>query len=279
MHPVLELRNKSIDTVGGTDPHVMMKEMERLWPKGQHVGWRYGTWTVRELKRALAGGASILIGGDYEKLPHHYRRWTNNDNFNHEMMVKTIETRVGGVDTTFLYDPLGGGPQRDPYDGEWIAFDQLFGPDKFTWRAAGGFVAGIVQNKEFNAMRTVFAKATREVRVKMGTPVYKRPTSAIAHHKKLWRSENWRPNYGITYNGWRLIEYKVEDEVFYGYINKLDIIESRTVQDDPRITATVDCTALIEENAALEADNADLTAANNNLTATITAVQDVVCAE
>ena len=272
MNPVKDLREKSIDTVGGTDPLVMMKEMERLWPTSEQVGWAYGGWTAEELKRALAGGACLLIGGDYEKLPIHYRRWTNNDIFNHEMMVKFIDPN----DKVFLYDPLGGGPTFQPYDGEWIPFADLFGTNKFTWKkTASTWWAGIVQNLERDAVKKIFAEAKKQVRVARGTPVFPAPR-ALNHDKKLWEPDQWRDFYGVTFNGWRLIKYHKEDEAQYGYIHSRDVIEARNAPAIPASPPDTDVEALQLANKALRTANQNLTDSNQVMHQTLLQYEEVI---
>ena len=271
MHPVDDLRAKSTDRVGGTPINVMMNEIDRLWPARDGVGWRYGSHSTQEIKRALTGGAAVIVGGDYEKLPPHYKRWTNNDVFDHAMTIKFLldDGRVR------LYDPLGGGPARLPYDGEWIPFEALFaGNYGFNWQEpTGAYPTGFVQNLTEGAPEVdkLFLDqehpATREMRVKDRTPVYKKPSITSLRVKTFWNETVWRWLAGAT-EGWRITVYQDVGSTDWkvGYVNNIDVIETRTAElpaDDHLETIETLTTQLNEERDQLATANGKIEAIRN----------------
>lgn len=199
-HPVNDIRNQSTDRDGGTPVDVMLRDTKQFWPKDAGLGYEYAAWKKRDIVRALNTGATVVTGGDYEKLPLHYRRWTNNDYFNHAMAHRFARKNKVGKWLTALYDPLGGGPTREPYDGEWILLDALYGDeDEYTWRkSAGRYWVGVVDNYHGkDQMKRVFfdkQDTQRECQVFTGSPVYAEPTTIAPKLKVLMDDQKW---YGL----------------------------------------------------------------------------------
>ena len=266
MHPVNALRNKSSDRVGGTPVSVMMREMGRLWPESEGVGWSYGARGKQAIKRALWGGAVVIVGGDYEKLPYHYRRWTNNDEFDHAVAFKFLTEHGTG-----FYDPLGGGRTYNPYDGEWIAFWSVFRDNGYAWEKSDDrYYVGVVQNKE-QGMSRMFVNPTqpsnRKVRVKGNTPVYVGPSVTSKRMRTIW-SARWVWHVGNTTNGWRLIQVEVDagNGIAYGYVHKSDISEMQTVAwPEVEVRPDAEYKALQDANKALQEDKATLVQVNKGL--------------
>jgi hypothetical protein len=227
VHPVKGLRNFSSDTVGGTPVSVAIRDSLRLWPKSERVWAEYGAYSRDYLEHLLQRGVTLILGGDYEKLPAHYRRWTNNDTFDHAVACRTYRNRLPGVEQTFLYDPLGGGPTFKPYDGEWITLDALL--DDYSWHFAGKIWAGIVENKGDSPMKRVFVHpetpTNKEVTVPRGTIVREAPRTTSEKVKTIWSSTRKFPMIGAASNGWRLIGWDLEVSTGnIGYIHRDDII-------------------------------------------------------
>ena len=208
----------------------MMSEMGRLWPIEERVEYRYGAFTRDYIIEALEEGASIVWGGDYEKLPPHYRRWTNNDTFDHAMASADIQDGK-----TFLYDPLGGGPQREFYDGEWIPLDSLL---DFSWqKTPTRYWVGIVQNRGEEPMKYLNLpsdyKPDRVARVKYGAVVRSAPRVTAGEVRKFWNKHKER---SLLYavDGWKCILWKDDEGVWeWGYVSNADIIITKPIETLP----------------------------------------------
>ena len=246
VHPVLGLRNDSIDKVGGTTLPVALSETMRLWPTSERVTYSYGSYTRDEIVAALLSGAGILWGGDYEKLPNHYRRWTNNDVFNHAMASLTLEDE----DRTFLYDPLGGGPTRQPYDGEWITIDALL---DFNWNAGyKQYSVGIVENLGEEPMRYLHlpmsSEADRVVGIRRGGAARVAPRITAAVKRKFWNEEKRWGFLGLFSGGWFLVLWEQDGEWDFGYVHREDIIANESVQVEPTLPeVSAEATELYEK--------------------------------
>jgi len=258
VHPVKGLRAFSSDTEGGTPISVAIRDTQRLWPASERVVSEYGAYERAYLVRLLKEGAMLVVGGYYANLPTHYRRWTNNDNFAHALACKFYR-RLDGVEYTFLYDPLGGGPTRQPYDGEWITLDALL--NWFTWGTGTKKYAGIVQNRGDDPVQRLYVSPTRpadrEVRVARGVTVRKAPRTTSAEVRRVWSEERWFPLVATASNGWRLIAWDLDvDNTNIGYIHTGDIIETRQA---PPPTNVVDKDAYELAIKTLTAQNQSLT--------------------
>jgi len=225
-HPVRDIRSQSTDRVGGTPVSVAMRDTAKFWPADAGVGWKYGLYDKAEIRRALRSGAVVVLGGDYKQLPLHYRRWTNNDDFAHAMAIKfLLETGF-----TRMYDPLGGGPQRDEYDGEWIQFNQLFGVGNYTWGNSdrSRFWVGIVEQRHEEtrvAQVTVdIDTATAGIVVKKNTDVHQTASSGSTVLRKFW-AEGTHKSLMRGPNGWRMVAWtNQEGEQLAGWVHKDDIL-------------------------------------------------------
>ena len=283
-HPVNDIRNQSTDRVGGTPVDVMLRDMADFWPKDAGLDYKYGAWPKRDIRRALWTGATVVVGGDYEKLPLHYRRWTNNDYFNHAMAVRFLRTRKDGTQVTALYDPLGGGPTRQPYDGEWIAFNAIFGDeDEYTWRAqAGRYWVGVVDNlHRKEQMKKVFfdaADSTREARVQSGTPVFSEPSTVAPRLKVLMDDTKWYKLIGRVNPNWFAIfswnkELK-DHEVGYVAASDIKAMQNRQPQENTDEAAII--TLLTDEKNALLQELKELNDRREALASIWAQVSDVV---
>lgn len=229
VHPVLGLRNFSSDKVGGTPVHVALRDTQSLWPSEERVTYDYYLAHPNQVREHLKRGATIVWGGDYEKLPPHYRRWTNNDTFNHAMASRDLDHK----DWTFLYDPLGGGPQRDPYDGEWIPLEAMF---RFSWGHSGKVEIGVVENRGDEPMNRVHLfgqhPTDKEVRTRSGTEVRRNPRSTGEITRRFHDEEKWRPLIGNANGGWRLVGWGDLDldNTNIGYVHADDILEVKEMQ-------------------------------------------------
>lgn len=219
MHPVKDIRNHSSDTTGGTPVPVALRETARIWPDSDGVRYKYGAISKAEIRRALIDHKTIVWGGDYEKLPPHYRRWTNNDTFNHAMASRGFRN-YQGVDQTFLYDPLGGGSTYQEYDGEWISLEALY---RFSWgyptenvgivwgpgntKQSGG-IDGMIQG---NFERT----SQKYIELPIGVKVYDAPNGNVfrkitkatrydyfGYSGAWWAVEVWHPEKGARVIGY-----------------------------------------------------------------------------
>ena len=254
VHPVKGLRNYSTDRVGGTPVSVAIRDTSVLWPDRERVHAEYGAYKREYITRLLREGAVFVLGGDYEKLPAHYRRWTYNDTFDHAVAIKTYDEPN---DRTFLYDPLGGGRTFEPYDGEWIKMDAIL---RYTWQMnSTRYYAGLVQNEGDEPMKTVNLNpnhpADREVRVRPNTVVRGVPRSTGERTRQIYSGTKWWPLVGKTTNGWRLIAWDLdEDRKNIGYVHMDDITEVRVVE----MPDATDCADLEEANAMLLKSTASL---------------------
>jgi hypothetical protein len=245
----------STDTEGGTPVSVAIRDTQDLWPERERVFSQYGAYKREYITRLLTEGAVFVVGGDYEKLPKHYRRWTYNDYFNHAMAIKTYDAKH---DRTFLYDPLGGGRTYEPYDGEWISMSAIL---HYTWQAnSTKWYAGLVQNLGDEPMKAVFVNPThpadREVRVEANTVVRGQPRSTGERTRQIYSATKWWPVLGRTTDGWRLIAWNLDlSNKNIGYVHVNDIIEARAVA--PPYSDT-DCKDLEEANAMLLKSTASL---------------------
>lgn len=215
MHPVKDLRNKSSDTSGGTPVRLALSETYRLWPKSEGVTYKYGATGKTEIRRALQDGKTIVYGGDYEKLPVHYRRWTGVDTFNHAMASRDFRVS-NGIEQTFLYDPLGGGPTREPYDGEWIPLDAVL---KFNWGDRGGVeYVGIVQGTgatDRMIKGQVERTSNKYIDLPKGAKIYDAPSGKVV--RKLGAAKRW-DYFGFTSGGWWAVEGWVDNDIVVAYV-------------------------------------------------------------
>jgi hypothetical protein len=254
VHPVQGLRQFSSDTVGGTPIHVAIREANRLWPTSERVHAEYGSYDRADIERFLKAGATIIWGGDYEKLPPHYRKWTNNDVFDHAMASRGFRSFNGGQ--TFLYDPLGGGPLRLRYDGEWISIDALL---TFNWHAGTSrYWLGVIENEGDEPLRTINVfpnhPADKEVRVRNATAVRAQPRETGERTRGFYNEDKWWPLLGNGGGGFKLIGWNLDQSNRnIGYVHTDDIIETRAVT-----LTEVDSDALKLANAALRTENTNL---------------------
>lgn len=253
------LRSRSTDTVGGTPISVALRDVADQWPPGFGVHYIYAAFNKDDIKRALLTGATVVAGGDYENLPLYYRRWTNNDTFAHAIAHRFL---LEGNQTA-MYDPLGGGPTRQPYDGEWIPFWALYSYSGFTWRNGEFFWVGIVDNtrKEYDVKElTLFADAANKVvRVKRGTPVHERPTVVSPIARKIWSESATWDTVARGPWGWRLIRWQTDaGEWLWGWVAKSDILSFGAVErPDPEPEPPTDTAELENQINDLEARTAE----------------------
>ena len=235
-HPVNDIRKKSADNKGGTTVSYMTNFMGEWWPKDAAISYAYGTWSESRIIHMLESGATFIVGGDYEELPLHYRRWTNNDYFNHAVALRFYDA---DRERTAMYDPLGGGPTRQPYDGEWIKLDALLN-GAYWWRSGTGYAAGAVAANRGAAMRKGFIDgedARRELRVKKGTFVQEEPSPVSPVSRRIYSDSKWWKVLGRFTGGWFLITWENEGNQ-YGYVHHSAITEQRSV--DPKNTTSAD---------------------------------------
>ena len=226
-HPVNDIRTKSADNKGGTTVLYMTTFMYNWWPSDARLHAYYGSFGESRIIDMLGGGATFIVGGDYEKLPLHYRRWTNNDNFNHAVAIRFYDPDTERV---AMY---GGGPQRSEYDGEWIKLDALL--NGYWWRGGNGWVAGVVGPYREEPIVKPFIDpedATRELRVRARSFVYDGPSTLSPLNRRIWSDTKWWPVIGRAQGGWFLILWRDADDesVRFGYIHRDDVLEQRDVQ-------------------------------------------------
>ena len=229
-HPVNDIRKESADNTGGTTVHYMTQFMYGWWPRDAELHAYYGSFGEERIIDMLEKGATFIVGGDYEKLPVHYRRWTNNDHFNHAVAIRFYDANT---ERTAMYDPLGGGPQRSEYDGEWINLERLL--SGYWWRGGNGWVAGVVGRYKKDKIVKPFMKpeeVTRQLRAKSRSFIYEGPSTLSPLERRIWSDKNWWATLGRAEGGWFLILWrdKENNEVRWGYIHRDDILEQREVQ-------------------------------------------------
>lgn len=242
MHPVKDLRNKSSDTSGGTPLLTALSETYRLWPKSEMAQYRYGAESRTAIRRALKDGSTIVYGGDYANLPVHYRRWTNSDTFAHAMASRDYR-EVDGVGYTFLYDPLGGGPTREPYNGEWIPLSALL---KFNWdNGADRYYVGTVYGyggKDRMIKGVIERTSSKYVELPAGVKVYDSPDGKVIRTVKVPK----RYDYFGYVGPWWAIEIWYKEGPVIAYIEKNETFERGAWPTDPPVEPPVipDVTAL-----------------------------------
>lgn len=235
MHPVRELRALSSDKVGGTPLTVAIGDTLRIWPASENVGAVYGTFSRLDIVRALSTGAGILWGGDYVKLPPHYRRWTNHDEFSHAMASLTFDKET---QQTFLYDPLGGGPTKLPYDGEWIGIDDLLA---FNWSNGQlGYYVGIVQNKGDGVMRFLHLptsqRPNKTVALKHGASAFAEPRATGEPVRRFFNENKQWPYLGKGWSGWYIVLWndgETGDTWDFGFVPSTEVLEVVNVPIPP----------------------------------------------
>lgn len=272
MHPVRDIRANSTDTDGGTPLAVALRDTAAIWPDDEGVTYEYIFANRQQITNALASGAGILWGGDYERLPPHYRRWTNNDVFNHAMASLTLDIGATGTERTFLYDPLGGGPEREPYDGEWIKIHDIL---DFNW-GDGGYPVGIVKNKGDYTMQKLnlpfSQKANRAVGLRRGAAARSAPMHGSDVVRRFWTESKRYPFLAKFRNGWFLVLWKGDENDWdFGYVHKDDIKVNEWVGVPP--VDDTDVAALKLANKALASDNAAL---NNRMDTALIQADKVV---
>lgn len=229
MHPVKALRNHSSDTTGGTQIPVALRETLRLWPREQNVIGGYGLFTLPQIKEAANKGATIVTGGDYEKLPAHIRRWTNNDFFNHAMA--NWGNKRG---KTWLYDPLGGGPTFKPYSGEWISWKALFNRTSgYNWSVGNRYYVAIIANSgRSREMINVHVPrnnpTTKELQIKRGRTIRKAPSPLAQKVQTVSNANKWWPFLGRSRNGYLVVLFPANQNSWeLGYVHRSDIKAKR----------------------------------------------------
>ena len=253
-HPVNDIRNKSADTKGGTTVQYMTSFMYDFWPRDARLHAYYGSFGENRIIDMLEKGATFIVGGDYEKLPVHYRRWTNNDLFDHAVAIRFYDA---DRERTAMYDPLGGGVARQPYDGEWISLEALL--RGYWWRGGSGWVAGVVGPYREEPIVKSFVRpeeASRELRSKARSYVYEGPSTLSPLERRIWSDQNWWPVIGRAAGGWFLILWrdKESNEMRHGYIHRDDVLEQREVEQPP-----VAAEGILQRVSDLEAEVARLT--------------------
>jgi hypothetical protein len=182
------------------------------------------------------------------------------------MAVRSYNKNQNIPQRTFLYDPLGGGPTYQPYDGEWITFNALF--NRYAWKnRRGNIYAGIVENEGDIRMNRVFLHPTRPtdkaVRIEVGTVVRRDPRITSEEVRRIWSAGSWHPLVGAARHGWRLIAWNLEaSESNIGYVHLNDIIETKSITLPPSTPVDVDNDMLRNAIQALKDDKATLK--NNN---------------
>ena len=283
-HPVNDIRLKSADNTGGTTVAYMMQFTEQFWPDDSLMTAYYGSFGAGEIRDRLSKGATFVVGGDYEQLPLHYRRWTNNDEFNHAVAIRFYDE---GTDRTAMYDPLGGGPTYREYDGEWISLEALL--KGYWWRGGKGWVAGITAPYREERIMKPFVGidgAELELRVKERTYVYNGPSAGSAIERRIWKDTNWWPTIGRAVGGWFLILWTDSEtkDLRWGYVHREDIVEKRNIErTEPTGEVDPDLVAQIE-NLQLEVDrlknvSVALQQVSEERLAVINTVRDVVRAK
>ncbi len=276
VHPVKSLRKFSTDRVGGTPVAVAIRDTQDLWPEQEQVVSVYERFTRKRIITLLKRGATIIYGGDYEKLPPHYRRWTNNDKFDHACATRTLDLNNNGDERTFLYDPLGGGPTFQPYDGEWITIDNIL---KYCWRTGNAsYWVGIIENKGDEPMKTVNLNPNQptdsEVRVGKNTAVRVAPRTTAINKRIIWDANKWWAFIGKAGSGWRLIGWNLEESrKNIGYVHVNDIREIRKVA--PLVT-NVDVKTLMETNNVLQRQITQLSDDNTDLNHILKEYTDII---
>lgn len=212
----------------------------------------------------LVAGATIVVLGDYEKLPKYYRRWTNNDRFDHATTTTLFnpdhKLYKGSQGSTWFYDPLGGGPSNKAYRGEWIDVESVF--DDFAWHTGTAISIGVFDQYTEEIMITVHRDQTapRLVTIKAGTEVMKEPSAASKGATKF-KNQVVVPYVGHPNADWHAILTKVDNAVALkiAYVHKSRVTkveEAPVVPTDPQLKA---------ENEALKKQVLDLGNANKVL--------------
>lgn len=275
LHPVLDIRAYSSDKVGGTPNTVALRDTLRLWPASEDVTYRYNGYNRADIVDALRHGAGILWGGDYENLPVHYRRWTNNDVFAHAMASLTLDVNKAGKERTFLYDPLGGGPTKQPYDGEWITIDALL---DFSWNSGKLYPIGIVENEGETVKYLHLGKGQkpdREVGVRRGGVARAAPRFSAGTVRKFWNADKRWPFLAKFKDGWFLVLWdQGENNWEFGYVHKDDIIANEGVVVETTTDPTID--ELMRAITALKDDKQTLVDANYVQSQLLTQYEEVV---
>jgi hypothetical protein len=135
---------------------------------------------------------------------------------------------------TFLYDPLGGGPERLPYDGEWISLDALL---EFNWKSNGKYYVAIVENEGNYNLRylhlPVHQEADKVVTVRRGGAARVEPRITSSTVRRFWNENKRRPFLAKFAGGWYLVLWSSGEEWEWGYVYKDDILSVESVEVEP----------------------------------------------
>jgi hypothetical protein len=226
------------------------------------------SWNREACITALTRGACLVFVGDYEKLPKYYRRWTNNDIFDHAVNAKTFRRDVklytGSMGSTWFYDPLGGGTNDREYEGEWIAIESL--TDEFAWKIGSNIAVAFIDTYTEEDMFTVSKgqTTTRIARVKAGTKLMKMPEASSGVAKTLKNEQNL-PLLGVVNSKWSIVISDIPNlNAPKGvYVHQTDILKIES------IPAPATDEQLVQENVALLKENDQLSAKNVELQARV----------
>lgn len=232
-------------------------------------------FTKDQAVAALEQGAGLVVLGDYENLPVYYRRWTNNDKFDHAVGARLFNPDhklfKGSRGSTWMYDPLGGGHNNNPYDGEWIAVEWLF--DDFAWRTGTRVSIAVIDEFTEETMISVDKDQTapRTATIKAGTEVRKDPDAASPVATKF-KNQTDVPYIGTTRDGWHAILTKVDNllalKVAYVYKTAIKTIKDvpATPTDDELLLENAQLRELIEQrDLTIKMVNQRLSTANTRL--------------
>lgn len=259
-NPVDVRRTVDPDLTGPTRMSDAFEAFDRYYKRSRLVRHYQSPLTPRDFDEALnllRMDATLVVIGDYEELPFHYRRWTYNDKFDHAIAIHDfrpdIKFGARSVGSTYMYDPLGGGRTFEPYDGEWIPVEGVL--RSFVWTTGTSISIGVLSPaKEEQLINSTLPPVLRRLaKLKAGTHVLSEPTAAATTITKLDGETDLGLVGAVRGTDWRAVQVMRKIGNVVGYVHSTNVL---SVGLNPLYTPTQGET--LELVATLEKANADL---------------------
>ncbi len=230
MPPILLRKKYDPDLTGGSNYVDVAQQWHRTFPKGPVP---VINMQDQKLLTATRSGAFAVVVGNEMNFPPYYRRWTNDDTFHHAVAVccYTPSVKLGNskLGSLWLYDPLGGGPNREPYDGEWISVEDLFG---FAFHQ-GSTIYCTVMSPTAIEDRMIVVTSDYSLpliaRVKANAPIMETPTATSREVTKS-KNEQTLPYYGTVAgdDNWASVRTSFDGKTRLAYVHASQLLDVTT---------------------------------------------------